>query len=308
MLSLSTAFNYDRCRSWKKILKDTRQLGFASLELNVEIPETWMSDIERSVQSGEITISSLHNYSPRLDPLPPHRTIYSGYHLTSDDPEERALAVRFSLRTIEWAGRLGARAVVLHAGEVPTEPSGREFSKYIQQFGREGKLYGQYETALFSDRKKKAQKYVDVLKRSLDEIIPQAEANSVRLGLENRFHPHEIPNIDETRKLLDCYAGSPLGYWHDTGHAEVFVRQGWVPKHLDFFETLGKDLVGMHLHDLHGLADHYAPGSGDLDFAPFAPYVRSEVILVVEAHKQSTPQEVKEGIEYLKETGIFREN
>lgn len=305
MLSISTAYNIDKKKSWEKLVSDVKSLGFDSVELNVEIPEKWMSDIEQSVNAGEIKISSLHNYCPELENLPEGRTIYSGFLLTSDNNEERELAVKYTIRTIDWAKRFNAKAVVIHAGEVHTDPSGREFIKYIQQFGRNGKLYKHYENALMLDRKKKSSKYMENLYRSLDKILSYMSDKDILLGLENRFYYHEIPNIEEVLQIIDKFSGAPIGYWHDTGHAEIFVRNGWVKRHLDFLEPLYSRLIGMHLHDLREFSDHFAPGSGDFDFSILKPYISQNTIMVVEAHQKSTFTEVKEGINYLRKTGFI---
>lgn len=302
MLSISTAYHKEKNRTWEKLLAETLDLGFSAVELNVEIPAAWMARVERSVSKGEIVVSSLHNYCPVIEGLPSNRTIYSGFLMTSDNEDERRLSVEYTKRTIEWARRLGARVVVVHAGEVETEPSGREFVRYLQQFGRNGKLYPQYEEAIARDRQKKSPHYIERLSLTLEEILPFAEENNVTLGLENRYYFHEIPNIDETRELLERFAGAPVGYWHDTGHAEIFARQKWLENHEDALRAMRGKIVGMHLHDVRGLSDHFAPGSGELDLSFLKPYVTGDMPLVVEAHAKASASEVKASVEYLKKT------
>ena len=305
MFSLSTAFSISASGSWPRLLAETKKLGFDSLELNVEIPGTWMPEIEKSVVKGEIRISSLHNYCPAVENLPEGRSIYSGYLLTSDSEEERALAVQYSLRTVDWAARLNARAIVIHAGEIQTEPSGREFYRYIQQFGYNGKLYNRYLDAIRADRQRKSDRYLELLVEGLDTIVQYAGEKNVCIGLENRFFIHEIPDLDEMKKLLARYDSRHLGYWHDVGHAEVFVRQGWVKRHEDFLEPLSSRLIGMHIHDLKGLSDHYAPGSGDFDFSRLRPFAGdNNIIKVLEIHQKSTKKEVKDSVECLVKAGV----
>ncbi|MGA2091219.1 MAG: hypothetical protein ABSH12_07165, partial [Endomicrobiales bacterium] len=134
-LSLSTAFLASKHTAWPSLLEQVRKLGFPAVELNVEIPAEWMPEIIESVNKSEIRVSSLHNYCPAIKKIPHNRTIYSGYLLTSDDEDERRLAVQGTIDTITWAQRTGARAVVIHAGEVPMNPSGRELFAYVMQFG-----------------------------------------------------------------------------------------------------------------------------------------------------------------------------
>lgn len=307
MLSLSTAFLARSHTSWPSLLEAANHLGFSALELNVQIPQEWMPGIVASVERGDIRISSLHNYCPAIKDLPPGRTIYSGYLLTADDEEERRIAVQGTIDTISWARKTGAAAVVIHAGEVPMDPSGRDLFAYILQFGLSGKLYSRYYDAVRKERDRLAARYIEKLMRSLDAIIPAAQENGIVLGLENRFYLHEIPNTEETIRLLDRYAGAPVGYWHDTGHAEVFVRAGWMKCHEECLAPLSSKLVGLHLHDIRGFDDHYAPGCGDFDFSALKPFIPDTALRVVEAHAKSTPEQVKNSISCLEKAGIYQE-
>ena len=285
-------------------MAETRKLGFSNLELNVEVPESMLEEALASVEKKEIKISSLHNYCPRLQNLPHGRSIYSGYILNSDDISERKLAVENTKHTLEWASRLGAKAVVMHLGEVNTDPAGRDFFNYARSFGSKGMLYTKYWDALAADRKKKSREYLDKLMESLDKILPFASDLKVPLGFENRFYFHEMPNIEELLFLFERYPDAPIGYWHDTGHAEMFVRQGWVKAHEDFLKPFEGKTVGMHLHDLRGLSDHFAPGSGDFDFRILRHFAEKVALKVVEAHVKSSPEEVKNSISYLEKCGI----
>ena len=304
MLSLSTAFHINRFRDWQGLLAETVRLGFKCLELNVEATEEILKEASLSVEKKEIEISSLHNYCPRLENLPHNRSIYSGYILNSDDDSERDLAVEHTRRTIEWASRLGAKAVVMHLGEVNTGPAGKEFARYVRDFGRKGMLYGKYWEALAAARSAGSGKYLGKLMESLDKILPFAADRGITLGLENRFYFHEMPNIEELNYLFEKYPDAPIGYWHDTGHAEMFVRQGWVKSHADFLKPFEGKTIGMHLHDLRGLSDHFAPGSGDFDFRAIKPFAVKIPLKVVEAHDKSTSAEVRGSIAYLARCGI----
>lgn len=304
MLSISTAFAMNRCRNWNALLEEAGKAGFSSLELNVEVPEEWFLEIEGSVNKGAISIASLHNYSPKLTDIPPGRNIYSGYLLTAADESERQTAVKYSLRTIEWAGRLNARAVVIHAGKAPVSPDGWELFDFARKFGVKAKLYANHLSALMSEREKLAPALIDNLKRSLEPLFESAARNNVRLGLENRVYLDEIPNINEVRSLLDEFKGAPVGYWHDTGHAEIFVRMGAAESHEDLIAPVRDNVLGAHLHDLKGFEDHYAPGRGDFDFRKVSPFFSKDTVKVVEAHPKSTVDEIRDGIKHLKKCGV----
>jgi sugar phosphate isomerase/epimerase len=305
-LSLSTAYHIKKFSSWQGLVAETKKLGFGALELNVEVPEHYLGEALVSVENNEISISSLHNYCPKLSSLPHGRSIYSGYVINSDDEHERKLAVEYSKKTIEWAHRLSAKAVVMHLGEIATDPSGRDFAKYVSVFGIKGKLYDGYWNAIAKDRASKSRVYLEKLMRSLDELLPFAADKKILLGMENRFYYHEMPNTEEVERLLDVYKGAPIGYWHDSGHAEIFVRQGWVKNHVDFLSPFKGRTIGMHLHDVRSLSDHFAPGSGDLDFSLIAPFVTDQVLLVIEAHPKCSSSQVSESADCLEKCGLLR--
>ncbi|MFH1368831.1 MAG: TIM barrel protein [Elusimicrobiota bacterium] len=304
MLSISTVFAIKRCPTWQLMLDEALKCGFSSVELGVQVPESWLQEIERSVKKGEIAVSSLHNYVPMLTNLPPNRHVYSGYFLTSYDENESRLAVDLTRRTIKWAGRLGAKAIVAHAGEVPTDPTGRNVFEYAAKFSVKGKLYSSYTNSLFEDRVAKTPKYMDALQRNLEAVLETADAEKVCVALENRVYANEVPDMDETLFLLKKFKGSPLGYWHDAGHGEIFARMGFVDRHESILETLGTSLIGMHLHDLKGLDDHFTPGFGDFEFGILKPYAKNGVLKVIETHKYTSPEELKKGIKHLNKAGI----
>jgi len=304
-LSLSTSHHISKSPSWENLLDKTKALGFDCLELNVEVPEQFLQKAVQSVEKNDITISSLHNYCPKLIGLPAGRTIYSGYMLTAEDESERKKAVESTKQTIEWAARLNAGAVVIHLGEVSTEPSGRRFAKYIHDFGRKSILYGRYFEEIKKSRALNAKKHMERLMKSMDEFLPLAADRNVLLGLENRCYYNEIPDDGELDELFTVFKGAPIGYWHDTGHAEIFFRNGWINRHTQYLERFKGRVVGMHLHDIINLDDHYAPGCGEFNFKTIVPFIEGNTLLVVEAHSKSSDAQVKDCIDYLASCSVI---
>ncbi|MBN1622557.1 MAG: sugar phosphate isomerase/epimerase [Endomicrobiales bacterium] len=304
MLSISTAYNISRHKTWNELLRNTRDLGFRNIELNVEIPEEWFEDIEKSVKEGKINISSVHNYCPRLTDLKPGMSVFFAYSPSSLDEKERKLAVKYTKKTIDWAGFLGAGIVVLHAGDVQISPNGRDIFVYAKRFGRHGKLFDKYHDAVIEERKKKAGKHLNALMKTLDEVLAYASKKNVTIGLENRNYYHEIPTLEEAVFLLDKFDGAPVAYWHDVGHAEVSVRLGFVEKHEDYLKSLQNRMAGVHMHNLKELADHYAPISGDFDFNILKGYVKKDTIKVIEAHEKATDTQIRKSIEHLRKIGL----
>ena len=304
MLSLSTAYLVNKAKSWQEITARASALGYNSLELNVEFPEAWLGKALESVESGEISISSLHNYCPRLKNVPENRNIHSAFSFTSQDDEERNTAVKLTKETIDCAKRLGAGAVVVHAGSVPAEPSGKDLYRYAVSFGLNGRLMENYKSSLKRTREEQQDKSFERLVSTLGPVLEHASRVGMPVGLENRIYYDEMPSLQEMVKLMDMFKGSTAGYWHDTGHAEIMARLGFVKDQSAYLEAFKGNIIGCHLHDVRKLRDHYAPGSGELDFEALKGYLKDVKIKVVEAHPQASDKEVQAAVKFLKKTEI----
>ncbi len=113
-----------------------------------------------------------------------------------------------------------ATAVVVHPGEVPVDKhyEPRMRALYTERKERSSE-HADVRERFIEDRMKSASLHLEALRRSLLELVEDAEALGVRLGLENRDHYNEIPLPDELDELLALRPGT-IEYWHDTGHAE----------------------------------------------------------------------------------------
>ena len=87
-------------------------------------------------------------------------------------------------------------------------------------------------------------------------------------------------------------------YGHDVGHAKVAERLG-LARHLDFLERFQDRMIGMHIHGVKVLRDHFAPFVGDFDLGKVMPFIRKDLIKVIEASHSATKEELKEAIKKL---------
>ncbi len=94
-----------------------------------------------------------------------------------------------------------------------------------------------------------------------------------------------------------------MGYWHDVGHAEVQWRLGLVDKRL-WLDTNGARTLGSHLHDVTGLADHRAPGNGDVDWSYIAGGLPATALRVFEINQRQEAADVAAAIGFLRERGV----
>ena len=99
-----------------------------------------MPGILEAVAAGEIKISSLHNFCPL--PVGVTHAAPNLYEFSAEKLHERELAVRFTLKTFEFAGRVGAPVVVLHLGSIDLKDYTGRLCEMLE---RDGKKSPQFE-------------------------------------------------------------------------------------------------------------------------------------------------------------------
>jgi len=332
-LALSTAFliNNQANVDGKEIIRQGLELGFSAFELNIETTKKMIDEIKKDVSDGKIGIVSLHNFCPKLEYLPPGKDLLSAYQFSSLDEGERKIAIELTKKTINYVTELNAQAVIIHAGEVEIELNeGELFSQFARMVrftpplraragftprpelgtkahhpeeNRKEKIDWNYLDKVKKEREEKKKIYLENSLKAVEEIVNYAGKKGIKVGLENRFFYHEIPNFEEIGLFLKNF-GSGLGYWHDTGHAGISVKLGLVGSHEDYLKEYSSQMIGIHLHDVRGFKDHLAPGTGEIDFTILSKYINSTIIRAIEAHRRSTVEEVKESINYLKKVGM----
>lgn len=139
---------------------------------------------------------------------------------------------------------------------------------------------------------------MDSLLASLDHLVPVAEKQGVLLGLENRYHYHELPGFDDFEIIFDKFRGAAIGYWHDTGHAHANETLGLIPKNA-LLKNYADPLIGVHLHDAVGLDDHLPPGTGEIDFTALKPFLKAKTLKVMEIKPGIPTPNVSYGMQYL---------
>ena len=153
-------------------------------------------------------------------------------------------------------------------------------------------------------RREAAPRYVPHARRSLAEITEYAAARSVAVGLENRYHYHEFPGIDEMLDMLRGYPHEVAGFWLDIGHAEVLDRLG-LEYHHRWLNELASRCIGAHVHDIDGLADHRAPGHGDANWPHYAAMLPPHIPRVFEINQKMPEDQVAAAIPFLRGRGVL---
>lgn len=286
-LALSTSWLAKDAASGAALAQAVQEAGISRLELEYRLSAKLLAELRRELKTRGIGVGSVHNFCP-------FPSQYAGllepsgdlFNLAAQDRDERRRAVEHTLGSLELASDLQAGAVVLHLGWLP-ELADRQITT---QAARLGRLTPELAAAR-ALRQAASPRVLDALCFSLEALVERALPLGVRLGLENRFHLFQAPTLEETAALLERFAGAPLGYWHDTGHARHRQLAGLNPE-AAYLERLGPWLLGCHLHDIKGVADHIPPGTGDLDWPALAPFLAPAAHHVIELRPGPSPREV----------------
>ncbi len=298
MLSLSTCWRAKSGLSGTGIVDLFRSLGFREMEVEYRLDTAQVSEIERVVAAGKMRVTSLHNYVPRIPGEGLETDGGDRFLLSSLDEEHREEAVRKTYRTMEWAERLGAGAVVLHLGRVEGEVSQRPLLDLFRAGHGASDEAGDIRRNLIERRAREAGPYLAQVVKSVRDIEKRAADMGLRIGLENRYYYRQIPSPDELGVLLSETNPDVVGYWHDVGHGQVMEALE-LRGNLEHLEQAGERLIGIHFHDITGVDDHCAPGTGEFDFEVLRPWLRPNVLRVMELHPRVTDDEVVRGREFL---------
>lgn len=300
MIALSTSWKSRDCRDGDALVQAVADAGFVGIELEYRIEAPVFQQMVPALERSGLKVVSVHNYFPIPPTIPHSKGGGDLFLLSHPDKEERLAAIKWSTKTIEHANDLEAIAVVLHCGRAEMA---HEMDK-LRDYFNTGRIHSD-EARSFIDRKLEERdrikpKYSDSLLFSIDRLIPIAEKHNIILGLENRYHYHELPGPDDFEILFSEFRGGPLGYWHDTGHAHANERLGIIPGG-EMLKRYSDHLVGIHLHDAVGLDDHLAPGKGEIDFEDFRSFLEKDMPAVVELKPGTPDSEVADGFRFVRQ-------
>jgi sugar phosphate isomerase/epimerase len=269
------------------MLREVRDLGFEYAELSHGTRISLVPGILEAVDAGEIKISSLHNFCPL--PMGVNHAAPNLYQFSAEREREREMAERYTRKTIEFATRVGARAVVLHLGSIEMKDY---TDKLLDLAGRGEKDSPRYERLCAeADEKRESKKepFFERVKECLKKLLPEAEMRGLRFGAENRESLEELPIDSDFQFLfreLSKQIKENLGFVH----------------HRMQLESLQEHLVGLHIHDVQFPGrDHCPPGTGSIDFAALKPLLRAHHIKVFELSPSLTVEQVKAGVAHLKQ-------
>jgi sugar phosphate isomerase/epimerase len=298
MYSLSTCWNSKRHSDGRTMLREIRALGFAYAELSHGIRLGLMPGILEAVDAGEIKISSLHNFCPL--PMGVNHASPNLYKFSDERPRDRELAVKYTLKTLDFAQRVQAPAVVLHLGSIEMRDYTGKLSALLERDPQKTRRYEKLRAEAAATREARKAKAVERVYATLNLIVHEAEKRDLKLGIENRQAIEEIPQEDDFEFFFREFDSPSMVYWHDIGHAQIKENLGFI-RHTQHLEALTGRLAGFHIHDVvFPAGDHAPPGAGTVDFAALKPFVKPDHIKVFELSPTLPTAAVQRGIAHVK--------
>jgi sugar phosphate isomerase/epimerase len=281
------------------MLQEIAGLGFEYAELSHGIRITLVPGILKGVEEGVIKISSTHNFCPL--PTGVVQAAPNLFEPSATEHREHDQWLRHTKRSIDFAAQMKARVLVCHLGSVVFfwfNPA-RDVRNYLRDHPDAGrtaddKAYHALLQKSLGKLRRRMTPFWAQVKSSIDEILDYAQQKQITLGFENREKFEELPlDGDYADFLASLPAGAPVGYWHDTGHADIKEGMGLL-RHREHLEKLAPRTIGFHLHDVNAQGqDHQAIGAGHIDFKMVSSFWRPEHLLTIELGPRITEDEVR---------------
>jgi sugar phosphate isomerase/epimerase len=280
------------------MLREIRELGFEYAELSHGIRVSLMPGILEAVAAGEIKISTLHNFCPL--PMGVTHAAPNIYEFSAEKERDQELALRHTLKTLDFATRVQAGLVVLHFGSMELKDYQGKLEEMLARGEKNSPKY--LKICAEAAKRREIQKVKPFARAiaTLKRFLPEAEKRNLRLGIEVREALQELP-VESDFPALFYEACSPaVGYWHDTGHAQIKDNLGFID-HVSHLASLAEHLAGFHIHDVQfPTRDHCAPGTGMINFAALAPFVKPDHIKVFELSPSLPVELVRHGVAHVK--------
>ena len=283
-------------------------MGFEYAELSHGIRVTLVPGILKAVSEGWIKISSTHNFCPL--PVGVMHAAPNYYQPSSPNKQERDMWAHQTLQTLELTSKIEAPYVVMHSGSIVGRFFFDPFKKVESlrsSLGPEADLTENMEFQAALDKATaKVMKKADLALQNnvyaFSRVLPEAKKLGLRLCAENREGFMELPVDSKFSQFLDMLPEQEsVGYWHDTGHAQIKQLAG-LTSQTDLLSVNFDRLCGFHIHDVIGNdKDHQELGEGCIDFDSVSKFFRPEHALVLELSPSLRPEAVRSSHEYLLE-------
>jgi sugar phosphate isomerase/epimerase len=294
--SFSTCWNIKKHpSSGRELIEEIKELGFHYVELNYNIKQEHLETIEPMIEQGEIGISSVHNVFPHIaDKDYDTDSVMLGF----DDPDKRRRSVELLKQSIDYAHRYGAKAVVVHPGEVPFAYNiDEELKRLYREHGKDSEPYRALWREMLEQRQEGNPIYTKRIVESLDQVSEYIarKGYSIAIGIETRSRCYQMPSLQEAKNICERLMGSPVHLWYDIGHAMMMDRMG-LYDNMKELQEVEKYIYGVHIHETLELSDHWCPyvHSKEHYFDHFLKVIDQAPVKVYELKAACQPAEIDE--------------
>jgi len=298
-ISLSTMWSHEKKIDIIDLPNLLPQMGFSGVELNHSIKMSHLAGLDL----GSIPITSIHEPCPA--DVSTSTLTKKDWLISAEDEDNRQQGVRMVMRSIDLAANIGVKLLIVHPGT--SGVSNRLENKLRKLFGTgqtDSEEYQELFHAIKQARNANLQARINATTKSLKELINYAAPAGIKLSLENRYHFMDVPTIPEMEHFLNLGDDSLIGMQFDIGHAVVMDKMGFIPM-MEWLEKFGPRISGVHLHDVKGLEDHFAPGLGDIDFKAVSKFIPASTVRTLEVRGNNSEADIRRGLEILHRAGIL---
>lgn len=300
-VALSTMWHVDQPGSFNLAFERAKSIGIARFELNHQITAQHLAEFDHNMNY----VSTVHDPCPALISLDDLKK--NDLLVSSTDEIKRRQGVDIVKRTLDLAVNLGSRSVVLHVGSIQCDRSRDGELRLLFKKDLHGtSQYERIRNEMITHRSEFAPAHVEAVQKSLNEIIAFSRGSGISIGIENRYRYYDIPLPEEMEKLLAISDEIWFGFQLDTGHAAALERLGLCEKDI-WLKKFADRIIGVHLHDVSGIADHQVPGQGSVDFAALAAYLPENCQKTMEINPHATPDDLLAGMRLLTEMGCIKQ-
>jgi sugar phosphate isomerase/epimerase len=286
----------NKFKTLTEFFQQARTLGFTHFELNHAV------DSKMMIGLNGYPITSVH------EPCPADISVSElknrNWLISATDECKRRKGVDAIKRSIDLAVQLGAAAVIVHPGKVDIDTTP---DTELRDLFRQGKVntqeYAEAQQEYIETRRAQARFNMSAVRQSIIELAEYAGERGIHLGLENRYHYFEIPLPDELDELLNL-GFKNVGFWYDVGHAETLDQMRFIA-HEEWLRRFSSRIIGAHLHDVIGIADHQFAGAGQIDWAMVARYLPANALRTCEFQNFNSAEQVAAGLQFLQAKGCL---
>jgi len=288
------------------MMEEMAGLGFKRVELSHGIRSSLVPGILKAVDEAMVEISSVHNFCPLPSGI--NHAAPNLFEPSTSCKRERIYWGRYTKHTLDFAEKTKANNVIMHLGSARFffRSPAKKLSQWIRsndlnvlEFATNKKFLRKRDHALRRIQKasRNAMQHVEA---NYTEAIEWANDRNLKLCIENREGLAEMPLDSDLAGLIDSFSpAGQIGYWHDTGHAQIKHHLGLLD-HSTHLSVLKEHIAGFHLHDvIESGADHQPVGTGTVDFRMIAEFIRPGHELVLELSPRLSSSDVLASRDYI---------